>query len=84
MAQADKIPKAMAEKFAAISTLTDSFCVSHLDDEYRRPKRKQCGIDLMGIQIDLGVSKSSRELLDAIGSTSLRQLVSEVFSVIVG
>lgn len=32
----EKIPKAMAEKFAAITTLTDAFCAMHLNEEYRR------------------------------------------------
>jgi len=26
------IPKALAEKFAAITTLTDAFCAKHLDE----------------------------------------------------
>jgi hypothetical protein len=30
-----RIPKAMAEKFAAITTLTDAFCDEKLNDEYR-------------------------------------------------
>lgn len=32
----EKIPKAMAEKFAAITTLTDAFCAQRLNDEYRQ------------------------------------------------
>lgn len=32
----EKIPKAMAEKFAAITTLTDAFCTRHLNEEYRQ------------------------------------------------
>ena len=32
----ENIPKAMAEKFSAITNLTDSFCASHLNDEYRQ------------------------------------------------
>ena len=43
MAQSDKIPKTMVEKFAAIVTLTDSFCTSHLDDEYRQVVRQAVG-----------------------------------------
>lgn len=31
----EKIPKSMADKFASIITLTDSFCEKHLNDEYR-------------------------------------------------
>jgi len=30
-----RIPKAMAEKFAAITTLTDAFCDEKLNAEYR-------------------------------------------------
>lgn len=30
------IPKAMSEKFAAITTLTDAFCAKHLNEEYRQ------------------------------------------------
>lgn len=36
MTTTERIPKAMAAKFAAITTLTDAFCAKHLDDEYRR------------------------------------------------
>lgn len=32
----EKIPQSMAEKFAAITTLTDAFCATHLDDTYRQ------------------------------------------------
>ena len=31
----EKIPSALAEKFAAITALTDTFCGKHLNDEYR-------------------------------------------------
>jgi hypothetical protein len=36
----EKIPKAMADKFASITTLTDSFCEQHLNDEYRSMIRR--------------------------------------------
>lgn len=36
MSTSERIPKAMAEKFAAITTLTDAFCAQHLNEEYRR------------------------------------------------
>ncbi|MBI3144156.1 MAG: hypothetical protein HYZ18_02590 [Pseudogulbenkiania sp.] len=36
MSSSEKIPKAMADKFAAITALTDAFCVKHLNDEYRQ------------------------------------------------
>lgn len=36
MSTTEKIPKAMADKFAAITALTDAFCAKHLNDEYRR------------------------------------------------
>ncbi|MDO8828034.1 DUF6398 domain-containing protein [Methylophaga sp.] len=36
----EKIPKSMADKFAAITTLTDSFCEQHLNDEYRSMIRR--------------------------------------------
>ena len=32
----DRIPKAIAEKFAAITTVTDVFCATHLNEEYRQ------------------------------------------------
>jgi hypothetical protein len=35
MSSLDKIPRAMAEKFSAITALTDAFCEKHLNDEYR-------------------------------------------------
>lgn len=31
----EKVPKAMADKFTAITALTDAFCELHLNDEYR-------------------------------------------------
>ena len=31
----ERIPKAMAEKFAAVTALTDAFCARYLDEEYR-------------------------------------------------
>jgi hypothetical protein len=36
MTTSERIPKAMAEKFAAITQLTDAFCAQHLNEEYRR------------------------------------------------
>lgn len=36
MATSERIPKAMAEKFAAITKLTDTFCAQHLNEEYRQ------------------------------------------------
>lgn len=35
MSSPEKIPKAMAEKFSAISALTDAFCTQNLNEEYR-------------------------------------------------
>jgi hypothetical protein len=35
MSSAEKIPRAMAAKFAAITALTDDFCTKQLNDEYR-------------------------------------------------
>ena len=35
MSDAEKIPPALAERFAAITALTDAFCEKHLNDEYR-------------------------------------------------
>jgi len=32
----EKIPNAMAEKFTAITSLTDKFSTQHLNDEYRQ------------------------------------------------
>jgi hypothetical protein len=32
----EKIPSAMAEKFSAITRLTDAFCAQHLNEEYRQ------------------------------------------------
>jgi hypothetical protein len=36
MTTSERIPKAMAEKFVAITKLTDAFCAQHLNEEYRR------------------------------------------------
>ena len=38
-----KIPKAMAEKFAAIATLVDAFAAQHLNEEYRQAIRQVVG-----------------------------------------
>jgi hypothetical protein len=35
MPSPEKVPKALADKFATITTLTDDFCAQHLNDEYR-------------------------------------------------
>ena len=35
MPPTERIPRAMAEKFAAITALTDAFCAMHLNEEYR-------------------------------------------------
>lgn len=35
MSSTEKIPRATAEKFAAITALTDAFCEKQLNDEYR-------------------------------------------------
>jgi hypothetical protein len=36
MPSPEKVPKALAEKFAAITALSDDFCAQHLNDEYRQ------------------------------------------------
>jgi len=36
MSSSEKIPKAMAEKYSAISALIDAFCAHHLNEEYRK------------------------------------------------
>ncbi len=35
MSSPERIPKAMAEKFAGITALIDTFCARHLNEEYR-------------------------------------------------
>jgi hypothetical protein len=35
MPSLERIPRAMVEKFSAITVLTDAFCEKHLNDEYR-------------------------------------------------
>jgi hypothetical protein len=35
MPASEKVPRAMAPRFAAITALTDAFCDKHLNDEYR-------------------------------------------------
>ena len=35
MSPTERVPRALAEKFAAITALTDAFCDKHLNDEYR-------------------------------------------------
>ena len=36
MSMFEKIPKAMTDKFAAITALVDTFCTQHLNEEYRQ------------------------------------------------
>lgn len=36
MSLSERIPKTMAEKFAAIAALVDVFCTKHLNEEYRQ------------------------------------------------
>jgi hypothetical protein len=36
MPSPEKVPKALVEKFASITALTDDFCAQHLNDEYRQ------------------------------------------------
>ncbi|MGO9444769.1 MAG: DUF6398 domain-containing protein [Thiobacillaceae bacterium] len=36
VAPTNKTPKAVAEKFAAITALTDAFCAMQLNEEYRQ------------------------------------------------
>lgn len=43
MSSPEKIPKAMAAKYSAISTLTDDFCTRHLNEEYRELVRRILG-----------------------------------------
>ena len=43
MSAPEKIPHAMAEKFAAIAALTDAFCEKHLNEEYRQLIRHVVG-----------------------------------------
>ena len=43
MSLPETIPKAMAEKFAAITVLTDAFCAIHLNEEYRQMIRQLVG-----------------------------------------
>lgn len=43
MPSPEKIPKIMAEKFAAITNLTDRFCSTHLNEEYRRVIQRVVG-----------------------------------------
>jgi hypothetical protein len=40
----EKIPKSMADKFAAITALTDSFCEQHLNDQYRSMIHRVVGV----------------------------------------
>lgn len=39
----EKIPRAMTEKFSAITVLTDAFCETHLNEEYRQVIRHVVG-----------------------------------------
>ena len=45
---------------------------------------EECGLDLMGIQIDLGIGQHRRELLDAVGGTAFGELVGKILGVKVG
>jgi hypothetical protein len=40
MSPTEKIPRATADKFGAITALTDSFCAKQLNEEYRAPSQR--------------------------------------------
>jgi hypothetical protein len=44
MVTAEKVPKAMVEKFSAIAALTDAFCAQHLNEEYRQVILRGLGV----------------------------------------
>jgi hypothetical protein len=44
MALPQRIPTAMAEKFSAITILTDAFCAKHLNEEYQQMIRQVVGV----------------------------------------
>ena len=44
MSSSEKIPKAMAEKYSAISALIDAFCTQHLNEEYRALIQRILGV----------------------------------------
>ena len=43
MSLPDKIPKTMADKFSAVTNLSDAFCAKHLNEEYRQMIRQVVG-----------------------------------------
>jgi hypothetical protein len=50
----------------------------------RAAKGKERGIDLIRVEVDLGVCQHRRELLHAVGGAAFRQLMREVFRVVIG
>jgi hypothetical protein len=46
-------------------------------------ERKEGGLDLMRVQVDLCIHQCTSELLKAIGSAALGQLVGEIFGVVI-
>lgn len=50
----EKIPSALAEKFAATTAFTDTFCDKHLNDEYRA---EQVQADRGGVQDGADVAR---------------------------
>jgi hypothetical protein len=44
MSTPERIPKALTEKFAAITTLTDAFCAKHLNGEYQQLIQRVVGV----------------------------------------
>ena len=43
MSSPERIPKALAEKFTTITTLTDAFCTKHLNEEYQQMIQQAVG-----------------------------------------
>jgi hypothetical protein len=59
MSTTERIPKAMADKFAAITALTDAFSAQHLDDPSQTPHCKPSAIyAFFGIAESTGQNKS--------------------------
>ena len=51
MPSPERIPRAMAEKFSALTALTDAFC-EHLDDEYRALIHRVIEVRAMGLDTE--------------------------------
>ena len=76
---------ALGQEQASLDRLSEAhFVRENCTPRERVAKGEERRLDLVGIEVDLGVRKHGRELLDAVGTGSAGERVSEILRVIAG